>query len=285
MKKLFFLILVLGSQVVMAQNLLNAIKNKDISLAKKMIRQGENVNQRDSNGATLLMWAVLKTDLTFCKYLIKKGADSKLKGVIYTDSTRSQYYGNILGICALNNHYDWLEWFVKHEKIPVDDRELNLADNTETGWTALQYAVYKGDEAGVNKLIKLSANRNYISPNDSANMLLEAINYGHSDLAKKILGFTGINLNHSNIVGYNALHYAVFLNNYTVAEALLKAGIPVNSQSDSLITPLHAAITSYLPQMVGLIMQYFPDTSLTNKWGETPDLLPDIMVIKGSLIY
>ena len=265
----------------MAQNLLNAIKNKDISLAKKMIRQGENVNQRDSNGATLLMWAVLKTDLTFCKYLIKKGADSKLKGVIYTDSTRSQYYGNILGICALNNHYDWLEWFVKHEKIPVDDRELNLADNTETGWTALQYAVYKGDEAGVNKLIKLGANRNYISPNDSANMLLEAVNYGHSDLAKKILGFTGINLNHSNIVGYNALHYAVFLNNYTVAEALLKAGIPVNSQSDSLITPLHAAITSYLPQMVGLIMQYFPDTSLTNKWGETPGFIARYYGYKG----
>lgn len=270
-----------GMGLLRAQGLIPAISSGNVALAKKLIKQGEDVNQRDTNGATALMWAVLKTDLSFCKFLIKKGADSHRKGIIFTDSTRTQYYGNILGICALNRHYDWLEWFVKHEKIAVDDRELNLSDATETGWTALQYAVYTGDLNGVNTLLKLGADRHYVSPSDSVNMLQEAINYGHKALVKTILSYPDINIHHRDKVGYTALHYAVILDQYEIAAELIKAGLKVNAQSDSLITPLHACISSYRPNIAHLLLQHQADTALQNKWGETPGFIARYYGYKG----
>jgi CHAT domain-containing protein/ankyrin repeat protein len=281
MYRLITLILICFIQSLQAQNLIEAIKNNDITLAKKLIKKGESVNQTDSNGATTLMWAALKSDLKFCKYLVKKGANPKQKGVIYLDSTHNQYYGNLVGICVMNDKYDILEWLVKQIGLDINDREYNKEDNAETGWIPLQFAVYKGNERGIDLLIKLGANKNYISVNDSSNILLDAINYGNTKLAKKILSMDGINFYQKNTSGFNALHYAVYLNQYEIAELLIKTGFDVNVQNDSLLTPLHGSVSSYFPPITKLLIQNNADTSLKNIWGETPGYIARINGCKG----
>lgn len=108
MNRLLLLFLLFSAQLLRGQTLIEAIKGNNFELAKKLIKQGENVNQTDSNGATPLMWAVLKSDLNFCKLLVKKGANPYKKGVIYVDESKTQYYGNLLGICAMNDKYNIL---------------------------------------------------------------------------------------------------------------------------------------------------------------------------------
>jgi len=79
---LFWCMCLLKAQVVIP-----AIRCGNVAHAKKLIKQGGDVNQCDSNRVTALMRAVLKTDLSFSKFLIKKGTDSQRNGIIFTDST------------------------------------------------------------------------------------------------------------------------------------------------------------------------------------------------------
>lgn len=269
-----FLFLVLGCFALAAssQPLIEAIKANNVKLAKQLIKKGAEINQTDSNGATPLMWAVLKSDLNFCKFLVAKGADPRKKGVIYLDSTKTQYYGNYLGICAMNARYDILEWLIKEVKINPDDREFNLQEGKENGWTALQFAVYKGDFQCVNLLLGLGANPNYTTA-DSLNMLMESISYGHDAFSRQLLEVKGLNYFTSNTIGFDALHYAVFINNPGLVRFLIQKGFNVNKQSDSLITPLHIAIGKNFLKVSRVLMESGADTSLTNKWGETPGYL------------
>jgi CHAT domain-containing protein/ankyrin repeat protein len=281
MNRLFLLFLLFSAQLVRGQALIEAIKVNNLELAKKLIKQGENLNQTDSNGATPLMWAVLKSDLNFCKFLVKKGANPYKKGVIYVDESKTQYYGNLLGICAMNDKYNILEWLVKSIKIPIDDKEYNLEDGVENGWTALQYAVYKGNISDVNRLLKLGANANYLSNNDSNNILMEAISYGHKTFVKEILELKGIDFYRKNTLGFDALHFAVFAHNSELVEYLIQKGFNVNEQSDSLVSPLHTTVSRNYLDLSKLLIQKSADTTLKNIWGETPGYIARYYGYKG----
>ncbi len=74
------------------------IKSKNTARAEELIHKGINVNSRDQNGATLIMWAALKTDFGFVKKLAALGADPRLKGVIYLNEEKTAYYGSLMSI-------------------------------------------------------------------------------------------------------------------------------------------------------------------------------------------
>jgi len=281
MNKMLLFLLLFSVRLSSAQVIIEAIKVNDLALAKKLIKQGENINQTDSNGATPLMWAVLKSNLTFCKFLIKKGANPFKKGVIYIDESKTQYYGNLLGICAMNDKFDIIEWLVKTKKIPVDDKEYNKEAGVENGWTALQFVVYKGNIEGVNRLIKLGANSNYLSNNDSNNILMDAISYGHKTFVRDILQLQGIDFYRSNALGFNALHFAIFANNPELVNLLIQKGFQVSHQSDSLITPLHTSVSRNYLELSKILIQKSADTTLLNIWGETPGYIARYYGFRG----
>lgn len=61
----------------MSQELLSAVYEKDLIAIERLAERGENINQRDEDGRTALMHAVLAEDATpdFVEFLIANGVD------------------------------------------------------------------------------------------------------------------------------------------------------------------------------------------------------------------
>ena len=120
--------------------LLEATQQNDISEVRKAIKSGADVNAADENGASSLMWAVYKADLPIVKLLIENGADEKKKGVIFIDTLRQSYYGNLTGIAAGEGDIEKIRYLIEEVGVLVSDREFNPETQKVDGWTAIQWA-------------------------------------------------------------------------------------------------------------------------------------------------
>jgi len=120
--------------------LLQAIQNNDLARVKALVTDGADVNIRDENKATALMWAAYKADLEMVQYLVVQAADYTQKGVIYLNEEKTAYYGNLTGIAAGEGKLELLKYLIEDLGIDVDDKEYNPEEDAETGWTAAKWA-------------------------------------------------------------------------------------------------------------------------------------------------
>ena len=61
-------------------NLIEAVKNNDINRVNSILNNGkENINAKDRDGWTALIWASCKGDLEIVKLLVESGADIDAK--------------------------------------------------------------------------------------------------------------------------------------------------------------------------------------------------------------
>ena len=56
-------------------------RSGDLEAMKEWVEAGGDVNARDENGATVLMWAAMSGNVSTVKYLVEEGADAKQKGI------------------------------------------------------------------------------------------------------------------------------------------------------------------------------------------------------------
>ena len=80
-------------QRILDQDLFLAIEQKSTDTAVELLSYGADINARDENGYTPLMYAVAVNDIRFARILIKRGADMKLKS--NTGRTALQYAKNL----------------------------------------------------------------------------------------------------------------------------------------------------------------------------------------------
>jgi ankyrin repeat protein len=75
----FFLISMIlsgcSSESVVQQSLMQATKQGDVKAVKKLLARGEDVDEKDEDGATALMWAAYHGSPEITKILIEAGAD------------------------------------------------------------------------------------------------------------------------------------------------------------------------------------------------------------------
>lgn len=212
MKKIIlFLVLFIASNVF-SQSIFDYVKANDFSSVKAY---SDSINARDDNQATPLMWAVYKSDLKMVKMLISKGADPNLKGWInFRDSTLNGYfaYGSCLVIAAGENKLDILKYLLKKQKIPIDDKEINLDKNIDNGWTALQWAAVQGNLDIITYLVKKGANINSVAEtNNNATPLILALMFHHKNAAKLLIDL-GADVNKKDSKELSPLDYAIYLN-------------------------------------------------------------------------
>lgn len=138
------------------QQLLEAVKNNHTEKVKTLLSQGANVNLSDASEVPLVMWAALKCSLDLFQHLIYEGADTNQKGIIQL--TETSHYGNLTGIAAAEGKFDLLQYLIETLEIDVDDPEIK--HGTTPQWTALQWAISKGETAIVQYLLAQGANPN-----------------------------------------------------------------------------------------------------------------------------
>ena len=138
------ILLLISSTQLQAQDStwVSMAQNGDVDALRSWVAAGGDVNAQDENGATVLMWTAMSGNLDAVKFVIEQGAAFNQKGTIWVSKTGK--YGNLIVIASGEGHIEILKYLVEIYGIPVDDRELDSKTSEDTGWRALQWAVWKG---------------------------------------------------------------------------------------------------------------------------------------------
>ncbi len=224
MKIKSFVFLLLFVQSAFPQDIFQLVKNSDLDAVRNY--EGP-VNLRDTNQATPLMWAVYVSDLKMVKHLVKKGADVTLKGWIFFTDSISHFefiYGSCLVIAAGEGKKDVLKYLLNRQNISVEDKEINLYENVENGWNALQWASVRAKNHIVKYLVKKGADINAPAQADlNQTPLILAINFNRDETAL-LLTKLGADVNQCDDYGVSPLTYALELQAVDLIELMIKKG-------------------------------------------------------------
>lgn len=124
------------------QALIKAVSKGDVNAVERMVAKGADVNARDKDGITALMWASTLGHTDIVKFLIAKGADVNAKTP--NDDTA-------LIFAATSRYIDIVRILIDH------GADVNAAD--KTGRTALMMA---GRQEDIVVLLKKSGAKTHV---------------------------------------------------------------------------------------------------------------------------
>lgn len=218
------------------QVLLDAATAGDTEALLQALEAGASPEAADTSGATVLMLATRQGSLETVRALVDAGADFQRKGVLWLDSIRTGYYGNLTGIAAGEGHTDVLTYLLDDLNIPVDDRERDPQTGYDTGWTALQWAASTGQTDAVTLLLERGA----VVDRESDTLLVLAIRGSHTETVEALLE-AGAPVQDAGGDGLTALHWASARLSATWVTRLQEAGADPNVVSLQGMTPLSVA--------------------------------------------
>ena len=204
-------------------------KEGDLAGIIRRIQRGENVNERDGNGAVPLMWAVSGGHQAVVKWLVDNGADMNAKD---NDGKMA------VQIAADIGANDSITYLLGH------GADVNARDNE--GLTPLMLAVYKGHVGAVKILTDNGAEVDVRDP-DGHTPLFAASTLGYLDIVN-ILKEKGSDVNTRNPDGITPLMTAVLYKHMNVVKYLVESGADVNAKGNKGETAISVAAKYGLPE-------------------------------------
>lgn len=205
----------------------------NIEEVKDWVDSGGDVNARDADGGTVLMWATLAGDLNLLKYLLEQGADPSQKGIIWLDAQKSGSYGNLLGIASSRGHIEILRHLIDIVGLDPEDRELNPETGEHNGWRALQWAAYTHQEEAVAYLLEVGASADHALDSE-APIILATVSVG----IVKLLYEAGASLLATGSQGETLLHHLAATDEAWLASHVIDSGVDVDATIQEVLTPL-----------------------------------------------
>ena len=166
---LFFLGLLLFVNILNAGELHDAAEKGDIDNVRKLIKNNANINARDDQGATPLIWAAAYGKAEVVKYLVSRGAA--------LDSTTKD------GITALMIAVEYGE---KEVVSVLLNAGANVNRQEPSGYSALMIAVAKDNLAIIKRLVKHGADVNLRLP-EGGTALFKASARGNKQIVDYLL--------------------------------------------------------------------------------------------------
>jgi len=155
---------------------MDAVKNNDVKTVMKAIEKGADVNAKDKDSMTALIWAAIKNSIEVAKLLIEKGADVNAK--MEHDATA------LMG-AAGSNSLEVAKLLI--EKGADVNAKIDISDVVDGGLTVLMIAVGSDSLEIAKLLIEKGANVN-AKDKKGGTALMGAKKKGHQqmvDLLKK----------------------------------------------------------------------------------------------------
>ena len=219
--------------------LLLAARNNDEKRIRKLLQAGVDVNMKNSEGESALMFAVENHSNDMLKLFFQNTCDSTL------DDAASQCLHLLLEKGADVNIRDIsgstpLIRASQNEDIHCmmtllkAGADINLSD--ENGKTALMYSIKEKDMDCLNLLLEAGADAN-AQDNIGSTGLIYSTEYGYDRCVKLLLN-SGAFANTANLDGTTALIAAVKQNNGKCISLLIQAGADVNICDQLQNTPL-----------------------------------------------
>ncbi|XP_014470021.1 PREDICTED: kinase D-interacting substrate of 220 kDa isoform X2 [Dinoponera quadriceps] len=208
------------------------------------------IDDRDENGSTALIFAASKGKIHFVRALINHGAD--------VNAEDADNWSALL--CAAKEGYTEICLELLEHGADLEHRDMG-------GWTALMWATYKGRSATVTMLLGRGADVN-AHGNFHISSLLWAAGRGYPDIVKDLIAH-GAKVNVGDKYGTTALVWASRKGNVEIVDTLLKAGANVDTTGMYSWTPLLVAALGNHVEVVLLLLDHKPNVNALDKDGLT----------------
>ncbi|KAL7300780.1 hypothetical protein TKK_0006756 [Trichogramma kaykai] len=210
------------------------------------------VDDRDENGVTALIFAATKGKLQFVRHLIDHGAD--------VNAEDADNWTALL-CAAKEGHTDVCMELIEHGA-KLEHRDVG-------GWTALMWAAYKNHGSTVTLLLSRGADVN-AHGNYHISSLLWAAGRGYADIVKQLLSY-GAKVNVGDKYGTTALVWAARNGNEQIVSDLLDAGANADTAGMYSWTPLIVATQNNHATVVNKLLSipYRPNVNAVDKDGCT----------------
>lgn len=198
-----------------------------------LIKEGNDVNQRDPDGKTPLMWAALGAEFSGVALLVNSGADINLRdhngltALMLVSGVRDTFRENISwakkgGLSFLTKVFR-KQAYLKTAKLLIEAGAEIEARDSNWEATALMFAAMGSDPKYVRFLFDQGATLTV--RDDQAKVMIRVTNIE----ILRILVTSGVDINVQNADGgWNALLFACHLGNEKLARELIKYGANVN---------------------------------------------------------
>lgn len=215
-----------GCQLMTRSNapppLIQAVSKGDTPAARALIAKGTDVQVRDAEGRTALMYAAERGDPTTVQTLLTNGADVNAR----------DYQGwTALIYASENGDLTTVQTLLTHKA------HVN-AKSEGSGWTALMSAAARGHLPVVQTLLANGAEAN-AKEKDAQTALLMAVQQGHTGVVQALLD-SGADVSLTNKAGKTPLAIAQAEGFSKIAQLLTQAekrGQPVEQSPAPVVTP------------------------------------------------
>jgi ankyrin repeat protein len=212
--------------------LFKAIKRNRTQEALTLIKQGVDVNVKNSSGETSLLCAARAGNAELSKALIESGADLNAQLLVVGRSALMEAAGK--------GHADIVRLLI--------EAGADVNANDWVGTTALMEAVASGSKEAVDDLLGAGADTN-AKHKDGRTALFIALSFNRTDIAWALIK-AGAEVTVLADRGPSTLDYCFVAKEYEMAEALLDdqmlAGLDINAEDSDGLTILTKVVSTAL---------------------------------------
>ncbi|KAJ3498956.1 hypothetical protein NLG97_g718 [Lecanicillium saksenae] len=260
-----------------------AVSAGDVSLVKKLLGCGAELNRKDFRGASPLREAVMQKNQTIASMLLESGADIESKCILgmtplafaaksndiamtkllishgaNVNATETKNECPVLVAVAWRGHVEIITLLLQYG--------CDVSCRTSGGSTALHLATIEGHEEVMKVLVQSGAQIDVKDSDGNTSLYLATENTSDASAAQVLLEL-GANTELKSNTGFTPLMNATLQNRPSQIKALLKYGAKVNTSDDIGRLPIMAAVTAGSEACIQLLIDHGARLDLLDKRG------------------
>ena len=249
------LLAVVSSAALEDENLLHAVKSKDIAQVRSLLERGASLGATAPDGSTALHVAVLRDDLEIADLLISAGADVE---------AQTRYHITPLSLACTNGSTAMIRRLLEAGADP--------AGTSEEGQTVLMTASLTGNADALRVLLTRGVDVNVREPNRGQTALMWAASEGNSSAAELLIEF-GAGVSATSKSGFTPLLFAARNGHIETAKVLLDHGADANDTAPDGTSALNMAALNAHYELAALLLDKGADPNASDDRGSTLHIL------------
>ena len=231
---------------------------ENFEIVKLLVENGADLDIKDNEGKTALIWASIKENFKIVKFLVENGADLDIQ-----DNSGRTFFRIAIQISSPNKN-NYIDLIKKHgvgSQVFIEVKQFQLSQQ-------LIDATKEGDKEALNTLLVKGADLN-IKDNEGKTALIWAVEKENLEIVQILVG-NKADLNIQDDSGRTALIWAVKKENLEIVQILVENGADLNIQDNYYNwTALIWAVEKENLEIVEFLVENEADLNIQDVYGWT----------------